>query len=398
VPCSCCSRWSRRGVRALFRTPALILLLTVVSLLTANTAHAQEPSDATFEIDLADVSRLYDSLYRDRITDVLTDSTRHFDWKTLPLGNQRARIPTFLTTDSDTTRQVVDYLLVPGYRTLITVPRTVYFEQDLREVGELMVPVPRNFSTPGIQVNIESDEAMADEILRTSRADVWREATRANVTSFVVSTTTQSGGGITFEIPLPMPKTLESIFGPGEKTSITIRGREEITIAGETRVIDPYIGVEGRQSQSLFPSLDMEQKLDVSLIGTIGDKVSIQVDHSSEAIGDDANRVRLAYTGYEDEVIQQIELGNTSLSLPGSQLVSIATNAQGLFGVKMTAQMGSTDITMIASKELGDVSSATFTPTGGVLGQTETRTFRDVDYVMNKYFYLDDPMSLIGSS
>jgi cell surface protein SprA len=81
-------------------------------------------------------------------------------------------------------------------------------------------------------------------------------------------------------------------------------------------VTKPFLGVEGRQSQSLFPSLDMQQKLDVSLTGTIGDKVSIQVDHSSEAISDNANRVRLAYNGYEDEIIQLIELGNTSLSLP----------------------------------------------------------------------------------
>ena len=140
----------------------------------------------------------------------------------------------------------------------------------------------------------------------------------------------------------------------------------------------------------------MQQKLDVSLTGTIGDKVAIQVDHSSEAIGQDANRVRLAYTGYEDEVIQLIELGNTSLSLPGSQLVSVSTSAQGLFGVKMLAKMGSTDFTLIASKQEGEVSSSTFTPTGGALGETEVRVIRDVDYVKNKYFYFDDPRAFIG--
>ncbi len=399
MPCSCCSRWSGRGARALFRTPALILLLCIVTPLTVGTAHAQEDTFFAFDIDLGDVSRLYDSLYRDRITGELdVDSTVTFDWKTIRLGNQHARVPSFLPTDSDTARQVVDYRLVPGYRAVITVPRTAFFEQDEREVGELMLPVPRDFAIPGLRVQLSSDADVADEILRDSRAAVWREAARANLTAFTVGTTTTAAGGITFDIPLPMPKSLESIFGPGEKTSITIRGREQITIAGETRVIDPYIGFEGRQNQSLFPSLDMEQKLDVSLIGTIGDKVSIQVDHSSEAIGDDANRVRLAYTGYEDEVIQLIELGNTSLSLPGSQLVSISTNAQGLFGVKMLAKMGSTDITMIASKQQGEAAAATFTPTGGTLGQSETRTIRDVDYIKNKYFYLDDPASFIGAS
>jgi hypothetical protein len=380
------------------RTPALIVLLLLVIPLTVNTAHAQQERFSNFEIDLGQVSKLYDTLYRDRITGELdVDSTVVFDWKTIRIGNQRSRVPTFLPTDADTTREVVDYRVVPGYRAVFIVPRTAFFEQVDREVGELMLPSQRDFATPGLKIRLIPDADIATQVMEASRQQVWREAARANLTAFALSSTTTTGGGITFDIPLPMPKSLESIFGPGEKTSITIRGREQITIAGETRVIDPYIGFEGRQSQSLFPSLDMEQKLDVSLIGTIGDKVSIQVDHSSEAIGDDANRVRLAYTGYEDEVIQLIELGNTSLSLPGSQLVSVSTNAQGLFGVKMLAKMGSTDITVIASKQQGEAAAATFTPTGGTLGQSETRTIRDVDYVKNKYFYLDDPASFIGA-
>ncbi len=391
MPRSCCFRWSGRGGRASFRAPALIFLLLIVIPLTATLARAQEREVYPLQINLDEVSRLYDSLYRDRITDRLVDSTLHYDWRTVRLGNQRARVPTFLPTDADTTRLVVDYRLVPGYRAVFTVPRTVFFEQDTREVGELMIPVERDFTTPGLRFELTPDDRVTTEIMEESRRQVWNETLRANLTTFALPTTAGAGGGIKFEIPLPMPKTLESIFGPGEKTSITIRGREQITIAGETRVIDPYIGYEGKQSQSLFPSLDMEQKLDVSLIGTIGDKVSIQVDHSSEAIGSDANRVRLAYTGYEDEVIQLIELGNTSLSLPGSQLVSVSTGAQGLFGVKMLAKMGSTDLTVIASKQEGEASSATFSPTGGSLGQTETRTIRDVDYVKNRYFYVNNP-------
>ncbi len=386
------------SVRERLRAPALILLLlSLVIPLTVNTARAQQ-FVSSFQIDLDQVSRLYDSLYRDRVTGRMVDSTATYDWKTVRFGNQRARVPTFLPTDVDTVRRAVDYRVVPGFRSVFTVPRTAFFEQDLVEVGEVMVPTTRDFTIPGLRAELTADEDLGTEVMARSRAELWREAARASVTTLTVTPGTGSAGGITFDIPLPMPKSLESIFGPGEKTSITIRGREEITIAGETRISDPYIGVEGRQSQSLFPSLDMQQRLDVSLTGTIGDKVSIQVDHSSEAIGDDANRVRLAYTGYEDEVIQLIELGNTSLSLPGSQLVSVSTNAQGLFGAKMLAKMGSTDVTVIASKQEGEASSATFAPTGGALGQTETRIIRDVDYVKNKYFYLDDPLSFVGAS
>jgi Motility related/secretion protein len=399
VPSFCCSTCSRlRRPFARFRTPALpILLALLVIPLTVNTARAQK-FESRYSIDLGEVGRLYDSMYRDRVTGLFNpDSTIVFDWKTIRFGNQHERVPTFLPTDADTTREVTDYLLVPGYRAHFVVPRSAYFESTDREVGEIMIKVPRDFTTPGLEIELTPMDSVATQIMRKSRQDVWGATARANLTAFQLTTNQPNSGGITFDIPLPMPKSLESIFGPGDKTSITISGREEITIAGETRVVNPFIGVEGKQSQSLFPSLDMQQKLDVSLKGTIGDKVSIQVDHSSEAIGSDANRVRLAYTGYEDEVIQLIELGNTSLSLPGSQLVSVSTNAQGLFGIKMLAKLGSTDFTMIASKQQGEVSSATFTPTGGSLGQSETSTIRDVDYVRNKYFYIDDPASFIGA-
>ena len=355
-------------------------------LFSVNTAHAQV---SRFSIDLEQVGKLYDTLYRDRVTDEMRlDSVVVYDYKRVPFGELGYKVPHFLISDFGTTHEVVDYLAIPGYQLRATVPRSEFFEPTERQAGELVLTEPRDYSVSDLQLDLRSMDQVSTDIMNRSRRQTWREMVLASVGArqAVQETTT---GGIRFEIPVPMPKQLESIFGPGEKTSITLRGREEITIAGETSVVNPFLGAEGRQEQSLFPSLDMQQRLDVSLTGTIGDKVSIQVDHSSEAISDDANRVRLAYTGYEDEVIQLIELGNTSLSLPGSQLVSVSTNAQGLFGAKMLAKMGSTDLTVIASKQEGEVSSAQFSPIGGALGETEFREIRDVDYVHHKYFYFN---------
>jgi hypothetical protein len=372
------------------------LALALASVLVpVNTARAQ--AFAQFSIDLGRVGKLYDTLYHDRVTgEIHADSSVAYDFARAPLGSLRHTVPHFLTSDFSTTRDVVDYLAVPGYQLRATVPRTAYFEPTERQAGDLILTEPRDYSIPDLRLDLEPMDAVTARILEDSRRTVWHQIVHARVAAFQI-TTESATGGIKFEIPIDMPDQLESIFGPGEKTSITLRGRESITIAGETSVVDPFIGAEGRENQSLFPSLDMQQQLDVSLLGTIGDKVSIQVDHSSEEIGDDANRVRLAYTGYEDEVIQLVELGNTSLSLPGSQLVSVSTSAQGLFGIKLLATMGSTDITMIASKQEGEVSSAQFAPTAGALGQTEVREIRDVDYVRNKYFYFNDP-SLASSS
>lgn len=387
------SCWYRRGwIRA-----SLPFLLTGLCLVLASRpAHAADQPYFGFRIDLRQVSHLYDTAYRDRITDAIdVDTTVTMDWEHIKFGNQRYQIKTFLPTDWSTTRDVVDYTVIPGYRTTFTVPRAAFFENTPLDIGDLTISQPRDYTIPGLGVEIKSIDEVVDEIQRETLSSAWKDVVRQRVMTEPTPGETAQGG-IKFNVPLPMPKSLESIFGPGEKTSITIRGREEITIAGETTVTKPFLGVEGRQSQSLFPSLDMQQKLDVSLTGTIGDKVSIQVDHSSEAISDNANRVRLAYNGYEDEIIQLIELGNTSLSLPGSQLVSVSTSAQGLFGVKMLAKVGATDFTLIASKQEGETSSATFAPAGGALGQAEESFISDLDYIKNKYFYFADPRAFIG--
>lgn len=395
MPRLCISVLSRISLVTFRAWTTVLALAFACTLASVNTAHAQ--AFTPLAIDLGEVGKLYDTLYRDRVTgEIRSDSLIVYDYERIPFGRLGYKVSHFMKTDVATTREVVDYVAIPGYRTRITVPRGAFFETTEKQAGELTLTEPRDYTIPELSLDLKPMDQVTTDIMTASRREVFRETTRASIVAYAV-TDQATTGGIKFDIPLPMPKQLESIFGPGEKTSITLRGREEITIAGETSVVKPFIGAEGRQSQSLFPSLDMQQKLDVTLTGTIGDKVSIQVDHSSEAIGDDANRVRLAYTGYEDEVIQLIELGNTSLSLPGSQLVSVSTNAQGLFGAKMLAKMGSTDITMIASKQEGEVSNAEFSPTGGALGQTETRSIRDVDYVRNKYFYFNKP-ALLGDT
>ncbi|MGD8413977.1 MAG: cell surface protein SprA, partial [Candidatus Latescibacterota bacterium] len=266
--------------------------------------------------------------------------------------------------------------------------------------GEFYTYQPRDVTISGLSIEIESIDDVAEAVRKKSFHSVWRQSVVTSVTGQQLgSGDGRRGGLVSVDIPLPMPKQLESIFGPGENTHINISGREEITFAGESRKVDPFIGVEGQQKQSLFPSLDMEQKLDVTLSGTIGDKVFIQVDHSSQPLMDKGNNIQLWYEGYEDDIIKRIDLGNTSLSLTGSNLVNFSTASTGLFGVKMLAEIGATEFTVIASKQEGETSGASFSPTGGGgIGQTEERVIQDINYIKNKYFYFDNPFVVDISS
>ncbi len=117
----------------------------------------------------------------------------------------------------------------------------------------------------------------------------------------------QDNGLLNLTIPIKLPRTLEKIIGRGEKTKIKISGREHISISGESTVVDPFTPSERVSSQSLFPTLDMEQELQVNLSGTIGEKIIIEVDHNSAAVGPDGTKIKLMYQGLEDEIINTIE-------------------------------------------------------------------------------------------
>ncbi len=198
----------------------------------------------------------------------------------------------------------------------------------------------------------------------------------------------QDASLINLTIPIKLPRTLEKIIGRGEKTRIKITGRERIAISGESSVVNPFTATERVSSQSLFPTLDMEQELQVSLSGNIGEKIIIEVDHNSAQIGPDATRISLMYQGLEDEIIKTIETGDVGLTLPGSQLLGYSSNKSGLFGLKVTGQAGRLDFTVVASKQKAESSSKTFNAAGG---QVSDNVISSAAYLNHRFFQLDLP-------
>jgi hypothetical protein len=302
------------------------------------------------------------------------------------------RVRNFIPPDLDRDRTVEEYSVYAPLRLTFRHPSYYRFEFEETRDGAFIVLTPRDLSTPGLTIEIESTESLAEQRRDESFHAVWRKSVVTAINTQDASQQ-QKKGLLDISLPVQLPSAVEKIIGKGEATNIDISGRQSISFAGESRRVDPFIGVEGQTKQPLFPSLDLRQELDVRLNGQIGEKVNIQVDHSSSAVATEGNRIRLNYTGFEDDIIQLIEMGNTSLTLPGSQLVSFSGSAQGLFGIKGVAQIGPNKLTVVASKEEGEVSSATFTPRGGQIGQVEVRTINDSDFIRNTFFFLDNPDS-----
>ena len=233
---------------------------------------------------------------------------------------------------------------------------------------------------PVSTVRTTADSDLFERILAWSSIEVWRDCNRDNC----IRETREEGSLLpTIYLPLDMPPILARTIGEGGQLDIS--GHQKITLSGISHIRPNEITTEGR-SRSLFPDLKMEQELQVHLEGTIGEKIHVDVDHDSQRSMGPQNSVSIAYDGYDDEIIQSIEVGDISLSITGPEFVSYSIPHQGLFGAKILAQIGPVEITAIASKEASSTESADF------VGQATavTDTILDIRPAGN-YFFLTRP-------
>jgi len=186
----------------------------------------------------------------------------------------------------------------------------------------------------------------------------------------------KKGGLLSVNIPI-RSKAVESIFGEGG-AGLNVSGYHQIVFSGRSQWDDRSVTSTYRQSK--FPSLNMEQISRFDIKGTIGSKVSVSVSQDSKTDIPLANRIIIRYKGDEDDIIKSIEAGNTTLSLPRTQLVGYSSRIQGLFGIKTEAQIGGLSLTAIASQEKGSTERTTINA-----GASASKIYiRDWDYYDGK--------------
>ncbi|HEX5030833.1 MAG TPA: cell surface protein SprA [Candidatus Eisenbacteria bacterium] len=190
----------------------------------------------------------------------------------------------------------------------------------------------------------------------------------------------RSGTALRVELPVQLPKLVRTIVGDGTP-NIEISGSETITLSGTSDWTASNRIQTERKNQSAFPSFDMKQELNVNLTGSIGDRIKIDIDQSSNVTTSIDNQVKLRYEGGDDDMIRSVELGNTNLSVEGASF-----RQEGLFGVKTVARLGSVDLQAIASKQEGKTETARFTPSG----ELKDVQVRDLEYIHRTYYFVAD--------
>jgi hypothetical protein len=372
--------------REKLRRSVLSAVLPLLVLAVLSPPAASQAADPVYllEIDLLRMSDQLDIRYRWAETGVLPPDY-------ILLGNPEGAVfmyPSFLKPEKDFRKTYTEYDPVSGQLYSFKVPGYQRFVRQAERNGPYFTQTGRPMDIEGMKISITSIDDEADILWKKGFQAVWVEDVKYALTSRKAARTGR-GGLIDINIPISLPKQLEAIFGKGEETRLTVSGREKITIGGTSRWCANCPRTEGMPQQQKFPDLEMEQQLTVNLHGTIGEKINVAIDHSSMGDGvPSTNRIRLNYTGFDDEIIKLIEMGDTDLTLSGAQLISYSGQAKGLFGVKGVAQIGPLDLTVIASKEEGESSSGTFSSSGG---QSSEITINDYAYIKRQFFYLESP-------
>lgn len=190
------------------------------------------------------------------------------------------------------------------------------------------------------------------------------------------------GRDLEIEIPVKFPKVFARMVGQGSRLSVS--GRQRIEFGGRSEWTEGLAQTAAFRA-SKFPSLDMKQQSRFTIEGTVGEKIHVQVDRDSERQSELENSIKIQYDGDEDEIIQKVEAGNTTLSLPGTQFAGFSAQHKGLFGVRAEAKVGGLDLTAIASQEKGARAKKSFRG----LAEESSNRVPDYRYVPNTYFFLD---------
>ncbi len=175
---------------------------------------------------------------------------------------------------------------------------------------------------------------------------------------------------------LKTSKKFEEIFGEG---GIDIRptGTAELTFGINTsRTDNPQIPVRQRR----ITVFDFNERIQLNVIGSIGDKLKLSTSYNTEATFDFENQMKLEYRGYEDEIIQSIEAGNVSLPLSGS----LITGSQSLFGIKTELKFGKLSVSAVLSQQKGKRSEVNVS--GGA--QVSQYEIKADNYEANKHYFL----------
>ncbi|MEO1051261.1 MAG: cell surface protein SprA [Bacteroidota bacterium] len=170
---------------------------------------------------------------------------------------------------------------------------------------------------------------------------------------------------------------LDRIFG-GSEVEIIPRGFVTLDFGGRWQRLDnPAIPIRQQRNGGF----EFDQQINMNIVGKIGEKLAVTANFDNNNSFDFENNLKVEYTGFEEDILKKLEIGNVSLPLNNS----LITGAQNLFGIKAQMQFGKLYVTSVASTQRGKSESIQIEG-GGAQG----RQFEIIasNYDENRHFFL----------
>ncbi len=179
--------------------------------------------------------------------------------------------------------------------------------------------------------------------------------------------------------PIYISPVFDRIFG-GSYVDIRPNGFVTLDFGGKwQRVQNPSIPIRQQKNGGF----EFDQQISMNVVGKIGEKMSVTANFDNNNTFDFENDLKVEYTGFEEDIIQKIEIGNVSLPLQNT----LITGAQNLFGVKTQLRFGKMYVTAVASTQRGKSESIQING-GSDGGQGREFEIRASDYDENRHFFL----------
>jgi len=175
---------------------------------------------------------------------------------------------------------------------------------------------------------------------------------------------------------IDLPPSIDRIFG-GSDIMIKPNGSLLLDVGYMGQFVDnPAIPIQLRRIGNLY----FNEQAQFNFQGKIGDKLNLNTNFDTKASFNFQNQLKLNWKTQEEDILQNIEVGNTSWTL-NSQLIP---GVQNLFGVKTLMRFGNLDVTLVAAQQRSKQDCI------NLKGGTQGRAFeiRADQYDENRHFFL----------
>lgn len=129
--------------------------------------------------------------------------------------------------------------------------------------------------------------------------------------------------------------------------------------------------------------------------GLIGRRLHVDIDYDTERDFSGRNNLQLYYEGLEDEIVRRVEVGSVIFRPPPSRFITASIPANN-FGVNASFQVGALQLQGIAATQKGSVVAERVYTVGSTTVQPQDREARDIDFELNRFFWVVDPLILPG--